>query len=143
MDPSREETLIEQLRGCGLRVTGQRLAILRVLRTDRDHPSAEDVYNRLKPSFPTLSLSTVYKTLQKLAQIGVIQTIDVGAGRQRFDGQDVRHHHAVCICCGKVFDVDFKAFPVDQPAKDIVPGFTVREVKVYFSGLCRTRKGGR
>jgi len=136
-----ETQLIDQLRQCGLRATGQRLAILRALRQDRTHPSAEEVYDCLKRSYPTLSLSTVCKTLQTLAEMDVLQTIDTGTGRQRFEGNPEAHHHAVCTRCGRVLDVAFSKFPVELPDGRIDPSFDVLGLKVYFTGRCHKCAG--
>jgi len=132
-----EETFVTQLRKCNLRATNQRLAIMQVMMESHSHPSAEDVFLQLKHSHPTLSLSTVYKTLQIMAEMGVLLTIDTGIGSQRFDGQVYPHHHAVCVRCGKVYDVDFGKFPVKLDSHDILPGFNVQTTKITFSGTCQ------
>lgn len=90
----------------------------------------------MKPTHPTLSLSTVYKTLQTLAQRRVVQTIECGTGKQRFDGQPGPHHHAVCCHCGRIVDVEFQKLPVSLPKGRFVPDFTIESVKVYFAGIC-------
>jgi len=133
---TEEDALIGQLRKCRLRATGQRLAIMRTLMESRSHLSAEEVYQQLKPSHPTLSLSTVYKTLQVMAEMGVIVTIETGMGSQRFDGQTTPHHHAICGKCGRIYDVDFEKCPVEMDSADVVPGFNVQSIKVYFVGTC-------
>jgi len=135
-----ERRLIEQLRKCHLRATGQRLAIMQTLLETRSHPSAEDIYQKLKRSHPTLSLSTVYKTLQVMADMGALLTIEAGAGSQRFDVFTHPHHHAICTQCGKVFDVDFNRFPVDMDKRDVLDGFEVQGVKITFSGSCQVCK---
>ena len=135
--------LIDQLRRCGLRATSQRLTILKALRADRTHPSAEELFERLRPHHATLSLSTVYKTLQTLAQKGVLQTIDSGPGRQRFEGSPAPHHHAVCTYCGRVFDVEFSRFPIEPPKRSVHPDIYVQGLKVCFTGLCRFCNGQR
>jgi len=131
-----EKAMIEQLRDHGLRATGQRLAVLRCLRENPTHPSAEEIYARLRPKHPTLSLSTVYKTLQTLAEVGVLDTIDAGDARQRFDGNPAPHHHAVCSRCRRVRDVPMEKSELPPPVDQLVPGFDVEQVKVYFSGVC-------
>jgi Fe2+ or Zn2+ uptake regulation protein len=133
---AEEQNLIRQLRRCRLRATNQRLAVMRNLVESRSHLSAEEIYQRLKPSHPTLSLSTVYKTLQVMAEMGAVVTIETGTGSLKFDGQTHPHHHAVCRKCGQVFDVDFKKCPVDPENTDILPGFQVQAIKVYFTGTC-------
>lgn len=132
----QERKLIEQLRKGGLRATNQRLAIMQLLRESRSHPSAEDIFRRLKRSHPTLSLSTVYKTLQVMADMGALLTIECGTGSQRFDGQTHPHHHAVCGKCGKIHDVEFDKYPIEPASKETLPGFTVHGIKVIFRGLC-------
>ncbi len=131
-----EQKLIEQLRKCNLRATSQRLAIMQVLMESRSHPSAEDIYQRLKRSHPTLSLSTVYKTLQVMSEMGALITIETGTGSQKFDGQTHPHHHAICGKCGQVYDVEFAILPVDLETKTVLPDFHVNAVKVYFAGIC-------
>ncbi|MFA5865252.1 MAG: transcriptional repressor [Phycisphaerae bacterium] len=137
MQPYHEEhKLIEQLRTCKLRATSQRLAIMRALMASHSHPSVEDIFNRLKQTHPTLSLSTVYKTLQVMAELGVLGTIDSGIGGQRFDGNIHPHHHAICTRCGKIYDIDFVKLPINLNTKNVLPGFTVQSIKVIFSGTC-------
>ena len=141
MEESTERQLIDELRRCGLRATGQRLAILRAIRENRLHPSAEELMDQLKESQPTLSLSTVYKNLQTLAEAGVLQTVDTGTGKQRFEGRPEPHHHAVCTRCQRVYDVDFAKFPVQVPQLDLDPHFKIQAVKVCFSGKCHHCNG--
>jgi Fe2+ or Zn2+ uptake regulation protein len=138
MDPQTDAALIDELRQHGLRATGQRLAILRALREDRTHPSAEELFDKLKSRYATLSLSTVYKSLQTLAERGVVQTIDGGTGRQRFEGQPKPHHHAVCVVCGRVIDIPYDAYPIGPHPRHVHAEFVVHNVKVYFTGRCQT-----
>ena len=132
----QEHELIEKLHTCGLRATSQRLAIMQSLVESSSHPSAEDIYNRLKRSHPTLSLSTVYKTLQVIADMGALLTIETGTSSLRFDGHTHPHHHAICEKCRKVHDVDFDKYPVDMNIKGVLQGFKVKSVKVIFNGIC-------
>jgi Fur family peroxide stress response transcriptional regulator len=136
MDSRGEQKIIDQLRRSRLRATGQRLAIMQALDESFEHPSAEDIFNTLRKAHPTLSLSTVYKTLQVMAEMGAILTIETGIGGLRYDGHIHPHHHAICIRCGKVYDVDFDQYPVDLNRADIIPNFKIRSIKVYFSGIC-------
>ncbi len=137
MEPqAKDHSLITQLRKCHLRATGQRLAIMQSLIESQSHLSAEDIYLRLKQSHPTLSLSTVYKTLQVMSQMGAVITIETGTGSLKFDGNPSPHHHAVCSKCGMVHDVDFMKYPIDMNAKDVLPGFNVQSIKVFFNGVC-------
>jgi Fur family peroxide stress response transcriptional regulator len=131
-----DQSLITQLRKCKLRATGQRLAIMKTLMESQSHLSAEDIFLRLKQSHPTLSLSTVYKTLQVMAEMGAVVTIETGIGSLKFDGNPNPHHHAICSKCGKVQDVDFSKYPISTTITNILPNFEVQSVKVFFNGLC-------
>jgi Fur family transcriptional regulator, peroxide stress response regulator len=131
-----EHKLIEQLRKGNLRATVQRLAIMRAIKESHNHPSVEDIYNHLKRTHSTLSLATVYKTLQVMADLGVLITIDPGMGGQRYDGNIHPHHHAICTRCGKIYDIDFIKLPISLSTKNVLPGFHVQSIKVIFSGTC-------
>jgi len=135
--PRWDKKLIKQLRDRGLRATAQRLAIIDALREDKTHPSAEQLYEKLKSQHPTISLSTVYKTLQVLVEFGILQTIDTGCGRQRFDGDASPHHHAVCRRCHRVFDIPAEACPIPLANRDLLPNFHIESAQLYFSGLCQ------
>ncbi|MFH1037762.1 MAG: transcriptional repressor [PVC group bacterium] len=88
----------------GLKLTHQRLEIYRELMAAKDHPSAEDVFQRVRPRIPTVSLDTVYRTLDMFERIGVVAKVEVLDDRSRFDPNREPHHHLVCTVCRKVDD---------------------------------------
>lgn len=92
------------LKAAGLRVTPQRLAILRLLRGTKAHPSPEMVYRELKPTYPGLSLNTVYLTLRALEQASLLRRIGMGENVYRYDANVTPHVHLVCRGCGRVDD---------------------------------------
>ncbi len=131
------EELTDLFRARGLKVTPQRQCIFRVLHGNATHPTADAVYAAAAADMPTISLKTVYSTLNDLAAMGEIALLDLGTGSGRFDPNvESAHHHLVCDRCGKVRDLhaDFGALrvPVDQ-----AQGFTVGAAEVVFRGLCR------
>lgn len=129
------DQLTDLFRSRGLKVTPQRQCIFRVLHGNENHPSAEAVYASARAEMPTLSLKTVYQTLNDLAAMGEIHLLDLGTGSARFDPNVAAHHHLVCTGCGKVRDVE-AAYPgVDVPRRQR-QGFTVGSVEVTFRGLC-------
>jgi len=136
MHDTDRQGVIDALRRHHLRATEQRLSIIEALKAEKSHPSAEQLCQILRQHHPTISLSTVYKTLQALAKIGIVQTIETPCGRQRFDGQENPHHHAVCSCCNGVFDVPTEALPVSIPQIDRIGNFRIDSVKVYLIGRC-------
>src|SRR4051794_7259511 len=105
------DELTELFRARGLKVTPQRQAIFRIVHdTARrarttTHPSAESVYATACREMPTISLRTVYQTLNDLAAMGEIQALDLGTGSARFDPNLDPHHHLVCEDCGRVEDL--------------------------------------
>jgi len=126
--------LTEMFRARGLKVTPQRQCIFRVLHGTEAHPSAEAVYAAASAEMPTISLKTVYQTLNDLAGMGEIQQLDLGTGSSRFDPNVEAHHHLVCTGCGSVRDLYLSSrlrVPADQ-----IGDFTVATTEVVFRGLC-------
>ena len=129
--------LTELFRSRGLKVTPQRQRIFQVLHGSDVHPSAEAVFAAARESMPTLSLRTVYQTLNDLAAMGEIQLLDLGTGASRFDPTTEPHHHLVCTACGKVRDLHLEFTELDVPAARR-SGFTIDSAEVVFRGLCET-----
>ncbi|MBE3592904.1 MAG: transcriptional repressor [Thermoanaerobacter sp.] len=120
----------------GLKVTPQRLAILNLLRNTKEHPTAETIYKKLVSDFPTMSLATVYKTLEVLKNIGLIQELNVGEGSFRYDANTNSHTHLVCFGCGKVEDLDESVLQnlIEEAKKHT--DYKLVEQKLYFYGYC-------
>ena len=115
-------------------LTHQRLAVYEELSGRYDHPSAESLYESLKKPYPSLSLATVYKTLQTLHEMGMVARVDSPTARARYDAIVETHHHAVCTGCGKIedlFDPRLDALPAPKAA-----GFKIFGHSVHFHGLC-------
>lgn len=115
-------------------LTHQRLAVYEELAGRRDHPSAESLYESLKKQYPSLSLATVYKTLQTLHDMGMVSRVDSPTAQARYDAIVETHHHAVCTSCGRIedlFDPRLDALPAPKAA-----GFKVQGHSVHFHGLC-------
>ena len=116
------------------RMTRQRMLILEELRSTCSHPTAEELYSRVRARMPHISLSTVYRNLELLANAHEIHRIDSAGSIRRFDGNLAPHRHIQCTRCGKVADL-----PMDcctEPELVAVDGFTVTGVRVEFEGLC-------
>jgi Fe2+ or Zn2+ uptake regulation protein len=129
------EELTQIFRTRGLKITPQRQSIFRVLHESTVHPTAEGVYDAVRTEMPSISLRTVYQTLNDLAAMGEIHAIDLGTGSARFDPTIDPHHHLVCEGCGRVQDVEAE-LPVTAPDAAAF-GFTVRATEIVFRGLCR------
>lgn len=127
--------LTELFRDRRLKVTPQRQRIFGVLYGNGSHPSAHAVFEAVRKKLPTISLRTVYQTLNDLVALGEIQQVDVGTGAARFDPETGTHHHLVCTRCGSVRDVHSELPSLAIPARQS-QGFTITVAEVVFRGLC-------
>jgi len=127
--------LTELFRARGLKVTPQRQAIFHALHGETTHPTADAVYESVSESMPTISLRTVYQTLNDLAAMGEVQALDLGTGSARFDPNLDTHHHLVCEDCGRVVDIYADASTVRVPSAQR-HGFTINTTEVVFRGRC-------
>ncbi|WP_027481116.1 Fur family transcriptional regulator [Deinococcus pimensis] len=119
------------------RQTKQRQAVLEVLRGTRTHPDAAWIFQEVRRALPNISLGTVYRALDTLAQDGVIATIERAGERTRYDYKHADHHHVVCRGCHAIFDVDLGASAALRPHDALLPaGFRVTDVVLEFHGLC-------
>ena len=97
---------IEALRNKGYKATPQRIAICRIALHSREHPTAQRIYDEVKKVHPTVSLATVYKTLQVLRDLDLIQELNLHQGQTRFDPCIKPHINLICQQCGKIEDLD-------------------------------------
>ncbi len=126
------EDKIRLLREKGVVLTIQRLAVLRFLEAKTSHPTAEEIHRALRGQYPTLSLATVYNTLETLKQAGLVHELVVGK-EKRFDLARQLHHHFHCRVCGRIYDVPVQC-PVAQ--KGWISGHRVEATQAVFSGVC-------
>ena len=127
--------LTEAFRLQGLKVTPQRQCIFRIMVDAELHPTADWVYERAVAEMPTISLRTVYQTLNDLAAMGEIRALDLGTGSARFDPNVDTHQHLVCTRCGLVRDVYTPGAGVEVPA-GLIHGFRIDATEIVFRGLC-------
>jgi Fur family peroxide stress response transcriptional regulator len=127
--------LTDRFRSRGLKVTPQRQAIFRILHESGVHPTAEAVHAELTREMPTISLRTVYQTLNDLAGMGELHALDLGTGSARFDPNLDPHHHLVCDTCGRVTDLDAD-FPGVSVPEGKEQGFVISSTQIVFRGRC-------
>ncbi|MBW3577562.1 MAG: transcriptional repressor [Actinobacteria bacterium] len=126
--------LIDRLRHRGWRMTAQRRVIAEAMAGEHVHLAADEVLERAREALPEVSLATVYNTLNELVSIGELLEITHADGRKRYDPNVTeRHHHLVCVACGRMLDVQADApnLPADQEH-----GFEVLGVEVTFRARC-------
>ncbi|MBN1157466.1 transcriptional repressor [Candidatus Woesearchaeota archaeon] len=124
------------------RNTVQRAMILQHLKSVDTHPTAEQIYARIKEDIPAISLATVYRNLNFLADSGEVIRFEF-RGKTHFDGDMSSHQHGICRGCGRVFDI-FKKSISDYAMKNCrASEFKPFQVNVLFIGMCKNcRKGG-
>lgn len=134
---ARLSSLLERLKGRGLRMTPQRLAILRALVMHPGHPTVEELHQVLQPQFPTMSLATVYKTITLLKGAGEVLELEFSSRDNRFDGHNpLPHPHLICTGCGRILDPlvpDLAGMIADLSRRT---GYAVTSHRLDFYGLC-------
>lgn len=131
-----ERNVTDLLREKGFKVTPQRLAIYDVLYRTKEHPNAETIFHWLQPKYPTMSLATVYKTIEILRDIGLVQVLNVGEDSFRYDANTKKHSHVRCMVCNRVDDIfgaDDRAFVQDAAEKS---AYRLSGHQFYFFGVC-------
>ena len=118
------------------RNTPQRRVILEELRKVTSHPTAATLYEIVRRRLPKVSLGTVYRNLELLAEMGVIQKLDLGGSEARFDGNTERHEHVRCVECGRVDDVHGVAMEEPDLTAEIFGGYQVLGYRMEFLGIC-------
>ena len=131
-----EKNITELLRSNNFKVTPQRLAVYEVLANTKEHPNAEMIFNSLQETYPTMSLATVYKTIDILHELGLVQILNAGEDSFRYDADVSDHAHLRCLECGRVedvFDLDTTRF-----TGEIQESTNYRLVgqQFYFYGVC-------
>lgn len=140
-----KDTFKEMLRKKGLKVTNQRLLVLEVLAAHRDkHMTVEDIYELVREDCPEVGLATIYRTVQLLLDMKLIDRISLDAGCARYEIGEVfdgeikhHHHHLVCNVCGRV--IPFKDDLLEQLEESVERemGFQVMDHELIIYGQCK------
>ena len=125
----------------GLKLTPQRLAILKYLEGNKEHPSADGIYKAVSKKFPTMSFATVYNTLETLRRHGQVMELNFDPYKKRFDPNPKPHHHVICVSCQKILDIQNEFFL--KPPKIESEEFEIIGSHIEFYGVCSKCKGKR
>ncbi len=139
LDPDkRTQLFIDECRRLGLKLTHQRLEIYKLLASQVNHPSAEDLHKKLLLTMPTLSLDTVYRTLETFERHGLIGRVEVLDDRARFDANLRSHHHLVCRRCRRAVDLYWPVIEqLDDPTEAAAWG-QVDSRHLELRGICKS-----
>jgi len=137
----RIQRVKEQLHKASYKLTPQREATVRVLlENEADHLSAEDVYLKVKDKAPEIGLATVYRTLELLAELKVVDKINFGDGVARFDlrkeGAKHFHHHMGCMECGAVDEIEEDLLEDVERRVEKEFNFKILDHRLTFHGIC-------
>jgi Fur family peroxide stress response transcriptional regulator len=128
--------LVERLHQVGLKATGPRLQILAALEHDQNHPTVEQLYQALRKKYPSLSLSTVYQTLEAFLRTGLCRRVTDIDDRLRVDGTPQDHDHALCRLCGTIFDIDRQHLPLPSPPAFLPNDLLVTGLRLEYEVIC-------
>ncbi len=129
----------------GIKPTYQRLKILEYMsKNQNNHPTVEKVYEDLLAEIPTLSLTTVYNTLNNFLEKRLVYRVTITGTEVRYDFNTDYHHHFLCKECGKIIDIDLKC-AYGEGMNGSICGHRIEEIHGYFKGICKdcSKKGGK
>ena len=129
---------LQALRDHGGRVTDQRREILRVLFDESDHVTAEELVGRVQAALPEVHITTVYRFLDTLEQMGLVAHVHLGHGPAAFHLTTHRHAHVVCDTCGRIEVIDPSTFDNWSSELERTTGFRLTEQHFALAGRCHT-----
>lgn len=134
---TRLDKMLQKLRQRNFRITPQRIAVLKILAFSEEHPSVENIYEKVKEDFPTTSLATVYKTVTLLKELNEVLELGFPEGSNRYDGnKPYPHPHLICTNCKKIVDPDLAS--LKDMTQELVSdtGFQIINHRLDFFGIC-------
>jgi Fur family transcriptional regulator, peroxide stress response regulator len=121
----------------GLSVTHQRQVIYEALRSFKEHPSPEAIYERVREQIPSISLGTVYKNIKTFVESGIVKEVSLHHGSTRIETNMEPHHHLVCLKCKAIVDLEDDALEPVRARKRLPKGFRIHRYSVEVIGLCQ------
>ncbi|MCI8649353.1 MAG: transcriptional repressor [Anaerotruncus sp.] len=120
-----------------MKYSRQRELVRNVVTQNLIHPTADIVYSLVRNEDSNISLGTVYRNLNLLVEQGVLHKISMPGSSDRFDGRTEPHHHLVCTCCGRVFDIEADHLPQLDAQINQLADFAITGYQLLIQGVCR------
>lgn len=142
------QEFIERCRAHQLKITPQRVAVYREMMRKAEHPTADEVYRRVREEHPNISFDTVNRTLLTFTDMGILEAVEVFGGGKRFDRDPTEHHHFHCTECRRVFDFYDTDLSGTQLPDMIREKFHITGQRLVLKGICdecfpkRSRESG-
>jgi Fur family peroxide stress response transcriptional regulator len=135
------ENFIRECKIRGLNITFPRMAIYKILLQYKGHPSSEEIYREVQKEHPNISLGTVYKTLEMLADNNLVSKVTPLHDIVRYDCNKDFHHHLVCIKCKRITDIENDSLNNISIPENIDKNFKIINYQVQFNGICKACQG--
>lgn len=119
------------------RLTKQKKIISDIVVNSSTHPTAEDIYLQVKKKINNISLTTIYRNLNELAQSGTIKRIILGDDKDRFDKTTTNHYHIKCSKCGKLEDINIPYLKKQDEYAKKISGYNIKSHDTIFMGICK------
>jgi len=119
-----------------LRMTHQREIILAELKKTKTHPTADELYARVKKRLPRISLATVYRNLEILSAAGMIRKLEISGRQKRFDWELSDHNHIYCVQCHRVDNIELEKTDTLPVQADLHKGYEITGCRIEFYGVC-------
>jgi len=126
----------EMCESAGIAVTHQRQVVWQALRNMHGHPSPEEIYERVKPRIPAISLATVYKNIHLFIESGMFREVSLHHGSMRVETNPRPHHHLVCMECKSITDIDADDLGIATRARKLPSGFLAERFTIDVLGRC-------
>jgi len=145
VDCNNSETgkIAQILRKAKLKITPQRMAVLGELADNRNHPTADAIYQKIKQKLPNISFDTVNRTLIAFAQSGMIKITEGQGGAKRYDPMTEPHHHFHCVRCNRIIDFVEKKYDKIKLPENITEKHQVLSQRIVLDGICQNCKNER
>mgnify|MGYP000042699459 FL=1 len=136
-----EKNIINFLKENKIKITPQRRLILELVLNDRTHPSAEEIYLKVKEKMPEISIATVYQTLELLEKKGILLKLDFPDGKSHYDPYTIPHLHFYCTNCKNIIDFEIEDKEIfEKFIKKIDKNFEIKKYAIILYGICKNCK---
>jgi Fur family peroxide stress response transcriptional regulator len=125
----------------GLKITPQRVLIYDELSKAKDHPSADELYKRVRKNLPNISFDTVYRTLLSFTETGIVNLVEGYGESKRFEPNLHKHHHFRCIKCYTIYDFENESYDTIDVPEAIKKYGTILNTRIVLEGICAKCKG--